>query len=93
MGFELIVDPAVSGELTSTEVMLWTTDRDPRLMDVHLFTTAAELRIWLTVMAGTYGAENIVVRWTTQLLELPAMAKLIAACLAREAPIPTEAVR
>ena len=85
-GFELLVDAGVSAEQLSTGVMLWTIGRDPHLVDVQLFTNAADLRAWLKETAFKYGAENIVVRWTNKLLALPAVAKLIAVCLDAEAP-------
>ena len=85
-GFELLVDPGVTAEQLSTGVMLWTTGRDPHLVDVQLFTNAADLRAWLKDAAVKFGAENIVVRWTTKLLAWPAVAKLIAVCLGVEAP-------
>jgi hypothetical protein len=88
-GFELIVDAGVSAEQTSTGAMLWTKGRDPHLVDVQLFTNAAELRSWLKEAAFKYGAENIGVRWTAQLLAFPAVAKLIAVCLDVEPPQPT----
>ena len=89
-GFELLVDAGASTEQSSTGVMLWTTGRDPHLVDVQLFTNAADLRGWLKEVAFKYGAENIVVRWTNKLLALPAVAKLIAVCLDIEAPLPAD---
>jgi hypothetical protein len=85
-GFELLVDAGVSAEHLSAGIMLWTTGRDPHLVDVQHFTNAADLRGWLKGAAFKYGAENIVVRWTNKLLALPAVAKLIAVCLDVEAP-------
>jgi hypothetical protein len=85
---ELIVDPSASGELPqkTTTVMLWAMGDDPRLLDAQVFTSAADLRVWLKAAAAKHGAANIRVRWTKRLLASDSVCGLVAACLDTDVP-------
>lgn len=47
--------------------MLWTADRDSRLLEWKEFQGDAALGVWLAGIAGKYGRENVKVDWTEQL--------------------------
>lgn len=87
---ELIVDPGASGTgdraNRTTTVMLWTIGEDPQVVEAQALSNPADLRAWLKQTAATYGAGNVVVRWTRQLRAAPHVAKLVAVCLGVELP-------
>ena len=82
---ELLIDPSASGAAEpwqkTTTVMLWSINEDPQVLDAQAFSNAADLRAWLKHMGATYGAENIVVRWTRELRGATHLARLVAVCL------------
>lgn len=47
--------------------MLWTVDREARLLDWKEFHGEAALGVWLAGLAGKYGRDNVKVDWTEQL--------------------------
>jgi hypothetical protein len=71
-----------------TDVLLWSEEKDPRLLDSQRFTDPGAFRNWLNNVVATYGRENIRVRWTDALTAKRTLARLIAVCLAL--PVPPE---
>jgi hypothetical protein len=88
MEVELIVDPSASGELPrkTVTVMLWSVAEDPALLDAKVFTSGAEIRMWLKDVIAKHGAANVSVRWSKKLRADTTLSGLIAACLGIDVP-------
>jgi len=77
----LMVDRSEPGPRNEPRIsaMLWSTDKDPWLLEAQQFRSETELRRWLGEIALKY--KEIAVRWTEKLKAEKQLATAVAECL------------
>ena len=77
----LMVDRSEPGPRNEPRIsaMLWSTDKDPWLLEAQQFRSERELRQWLAEIAAKY--KDIAVRWTEKLKAEKQLATAVAECL------------
>jgi hypothetical protein len=95
MALELIVSCSEPGDRIEPciEVLLWSVNRDAKLLESQRFTGGADLRVWLKAIVAEHGRGSIRIRWTDRLAENFALAQLIAVCLDVPLPLPVPVVQ
>jgi hypothetical protein len=89
VALELIVSCSEPGDRIEPwiDVLLWSVNRDAKLLESQRFGGGADLRVWLKAIVAEHGRGNIRVRWTDKLAENFALSHLIAICLDVPAPV------
>jgi hypothetical protein len=62
-------------------VMLWTSDRDARLLEWKDFHAEGALGVWLAGIVGKYGRAEVKLEWTEQLKADARLAPLLSSIL------------
>ena len=77
----LMVDRSEPGPRNEPRIsaMLWSTDKDPWLLEAQQFRSERDLRQWLAEIAAKY--KDIAVRWTEKLKAEKQLAAAVAECL------------
>ena len=77
----LMVDRSEPGPRNEPRIsaMLWSTDKDPWLLEAQQFRSERELRQWLAEIAAKH--KDIAVRWTEKLKAEKQLATAVAECL------------
>jgi hypothetical protein len=85
---ELLVDYSEPGEASGpwTDIVVWTMDDDPRIIESQRFNDPRQLRVWLKAIIEEHGQRNITVRWTDRLKRNRSLTRLLAVCLG--VPVP-----